>query len=212
MPAALWGCAAPQRITKVCRIHPLGIVNAFSRNLWESTGGISLQSLSRPLLSLTCIWLDIHVEHTAYHHGDWHVSLRLPHAPTGRHRWVSVTWLPAKIKVETTPGADLGIHWTGSVASRETDRQMHRLTENDRMIEKSKNARECGGKGSGLTVETSVRFSVWWWMSDRCSLRALQRLIDADLCHLQSTHWRVCQGDGFLLLTTLISTMLFNVT
>lgn len=66
-----------------------------------------------------------------------------------------------KIKVETTLGANAGcIEQGGSKTSKETDRQMHRLTENDRMIEKSTNVREWEGKGSGLTVEISFRFFV----------------------------------------------------
>lgn len=55
--------------------------------------------------------------------------------------------------------------------SEETDGRMYSLTEEDRMIEKSRNAREWGGEGWWLILGASVHLSVLQWVLDRCSLR-----------------------------------------
>lgn len=103
-----------------------------------------------------------HADHKACHHGDWHVLLPSLDASIGRHSWVSLTWLLAKIKVETTPGAN-----ARSIKRRvrHIERQMGRLTENDKMTEMRKKRAKVK-EGKGLTLD--VHFSELWWISDVC--------------------------------------------
>lgn len=153
-------------------------MNVFSRNFSESAGAVlGHPSFSRPLPQLC-----------QYNGYDWISACRTCSLSPWRLTCITpVAWcthwqtqLPARIKVESTPGTNAG-------SIEQTCNEMDRctgLTESDRMIEKSKNARgERGGKGSGLAVETSVHFSVRWWMSDRSSDNGEQSQIDADLCH-----------------------------
>lgn len=105
-------------------------------------------------------------------------------------------------------GADAGsTEQRARQVEKQTDRKMHKLTENDRMIEKGEKAREQGGKGfrinSGLPLSISL-------CGDECLTgvrRAEQRLIDADLCHLpHSETLAEGQFSDFL-----VSTMLFMI-
>lgn len=100
-------------------------------------------------------------ERTACHHGDWHVSLPSSDASNGRHSWVSLTWLLAKMRMETTPGAN-----GGSIKRRvrHTERRMGRLTEDDKTTD---------GEG-GMPEKRKEKDYHWmsipvlWWISDRC--------------------------------------------
>lgn len=95
-----------------------------------------------------------HSEHAACHHGDWHVSLRLPDALIGRHTESHLHGSRPELKWK--PLRD--------PLNREASNKTDGCTGWQKMTEwlKRANAREQGGKGLGLSVETSVDFSVGW--------------------------------------------------
>lgn len=119
------------------------------------------------------------------HHGDWYVSLWLPDSPTGRDGQQS------KIKVETTSKVHARPAEQGGCGSQ--DGWMDGLTGDDRLSEKSESG-EWRGRKVGIKKERWGHFSVSWWASDRCSVRAesdqSQSLIYSEI--LASASGRCC--------------------
>lgn len=146
-----------------------------------------------------------HADHKACHHGDWHVLLPSPDASIGRHSWVSLTWLLAKIKVETTPGAN-----ARSIKRRvrHIERQMGRLTENDKMTEMRKKKGQSKGR---KRINTGCPF-LWVVMNFWRVFGNWSMLIS--VISSSRWNWQVTPGHCFLCVTipTCVITVMIHDT